>query len=186
MKNATSIIFDLQPQLENEVVKLMPLKPEDFEKLYKVASDQLIWEQHPNKNRYQREVFKTFFEGAIESNGAFIIYNNKTNELIGSSRFYKLENQPNAIAIGYTFFSKTHWGGTYNQATKELMINHAFKFVENVIFQIGASNIRSQKAIERLGAQKIGEENIEYYGEESKLNYIYEIKKINWNGVPNT
>lgn len=173
--------FNLQPVLENVLVKLCPLKQEDFENLYAVASDHLIWEQHPNKNRYQKEVFKTFFEGAIASQAAFVIYNNSTNELIGSTRFYELENQPNTLAIGYTFFARNHWGGTYNRAVKLLMLNYAFTCVENVIFHVGANNIRSQKAIEKLGAQKIAEEEIAYYGESSKLNFIYRIDRSTWN-----
>ncbi|MBC7861832.1 MAG: N-acetyltransferase, partial [Bacteroidia bacterium] len=63
--------FDLRPTLQTELIKIQPLSVEDFEKLYKVASDPLIWEQHPNKDRYKRDVFETFFKGAIESKGAF-------------------------------------------------------------------------------------------------------------------
>jgi len=172
--------FNLQPLLKNEIVKLVPLKQEDFEDLYQAASDRLIWEQHPNKNRYQRDVFKTFFEGAMESKGAFVIYNNTTNELIGCSRFYAIENKPDAIAIGYTFFARSHWGGKYNPATKALMIEYAFRYVNNIIFHIGATNIRSQKSIEKIGAKKIAEEDIAYYGEPTKLNFIYQITKEDW------
>lgn len=171
--------FDLQPILENSLVKLVPLKEEDFEALYKVASDPLIWEQHPNKNRYQREVFKNYFQGALESKGAFCIYDNTTSDLIGSTRFYYINGQEDAIAIGYTFFSRSHWGGKFNPAVKSLMLNHAFKSFKSVLFQIGAVNIRSQKAIERLGARKIGEEEVAYFGEPTKLNFLFEITSSN-------
>lgn len=171
--------FNTQPFLENNLIKLVPLKQEDFEELFLVASDPLIWEQHPNKNRYKKEVFKVFFEGAIKSGGAFKILDAKTNQLIGSTRFYELVNQPKSIAIGYTFYARSHWGGKYNPACKKLMLDYAFQYVDSVIFHIGANNIRSQKSIERLGAKKIAEEEIEYYGEESKLNFIYEIKNNN-------
>src|ERR1700741_3225245 len=144
--------FELQPQLENEFVKIKPLNPVDFETLYQVASDPLIWEQHPNKDRYKREVFENFFSGAIESKGAFLVFDAKTNQPIGSSRFYELDEETGSVAIGYTFLAKDHWGSVYNPALKSLMLNHAFKFVDQVIFHIGANNIRSQKAIERLGA----------------------------------
>ena len=170
-------MFNPQPTLQNEFVKLVPLKEEDFEILYKVASDPLIWEQHPNKNRYQREVFQNFFKGALESKGAFIIYDSKTNEVIGSTRFYDLNTEKNCVTIGYTFYARKYWGGKYNPSAKHLMMQHAFKNVDSVIFHIGADNIRSQKAIERLGAQKIAEEEMAYYGEDTKLNFVYEIKK---------
>ena len=53
-------------------------------------------------------------------------------------------------------------------------------YVSKIIFHIGASNFRSQKAIEKLGAIKIDEFEVEYFGEEPKLNYIYEISKENY------
>lgn len=174
------INFELQPSLEDENVRLQPLKSEDFETLYGVASDALIWEQHPNKDRYKREVFETFFKGAIESQGAFLIFDKQTGKAIGSSRFYELEEEASSIAIGYTFFARDHWGGVYNPAVKTLMIDHAFRFVDHVVFHVGAINIRSQKAIERLGAKKIAEVEMEYYGEATKLNFVYQLEKSEW------
>src|SRR5687768_9597930 len=170
----------LQPTLENELVKLRPLLPEDFESLYQIASDPLIWEQHPNKERYKKDVFKTFFEGALESKGALLIYDKHTGSLIGTTRYYDLNPQDKCIAIGYTFLSRSHWGKGYNHAAKHLMLHHAFPFVESVVFHIGANNIRSQKAIEKLGAIKTGEQEISYYGEDSKLNFVYQISKKDW------
>jgi len=170
----------LKPTLQNSTIKIIPLKMEDFEKLYTVASDPLVWEQHPNKNRYRREVFENFFKGAMESGGAFLVLNNETNEVMGSSRFYDFDKKKNSVCIGYTFLGRKFWGGKYNPSLKKLMLDYAFNYVENVIFHIGAVNIRSQKAIERLGAEKIAEEEIAYFGEESKLNYIYRITKSDW------
>ena len=172
--------FELQPILENEFVKIQPLKENDFEILYSVASNPLIWEQHPNPDRYKREVFETFFKGAMESQGAFLVIDKQSNQVIGSSRYYELDTNKSYIAIGYTFLSKDHWGSVYNPALKKLMIDHAFHFVNSVIFHVGALNIRSQKAIERLGAKKINEIEMEYYGEANRLNFVYEIRKIDW------
>jgi len=172
--------FELQPTLENEVVKIQPLKQSDFDLLYKIAADPLIWEQHPNKDRYKREVFQTFFKGAIESKGAFLVLNKQTGKPIGSSRFYGFDESAKSVAIGYTFLAKDHWGTTYNRALKTLMLNHAFRFVDIVVFHIGAVNVRSQKAIEKLGAEKVGEAEMEYYGEGKKLNFIYQVYKSAW------
>jgi RimJ/RimL family protein N-acetyltransferase len=169
--------FNLQPTLENEFIKIVPLKEENFETLYHIASDRLIWEQHPNKDRYKREVFETFFKGAMESKGAFLVYDRKTNTPIGSSRYYEVDHDNRSVAIGYTFLAKDHWGGTYNTALKSLMINHAFEWFDAVILHIGANNIRSQKAAERIGAKKIDELEMEYYGEAPKQNFVYQIKK---------
>ena len=172
--------FELQPTLTSELIKIQPLKQIDFEALYKIASDPLLWEQHPNKVRYKREVFETFFKGAIESGGAFLVFDNITKEPIGSSRYYGFDKEMKTVVIGYTFIARDHWGKAYNKALKTVMLNHAFKFVEKVIFHIGANNTRSQKAIGNIGAKKIGEIEMEYYGEPSRLNFIYQISKADW------
>jgi len=172
--------FELQPSLANELIKIQPLKQTDFDALYTIASDPLLWEQHPNKNRYKKDVFETFFKGAIESAGAFLVYDNITKEPIGSSRYYGFDKDKKSIAIGYTFIARDHWGKAYNKALKTLMLTHAFKFVDSVIFHIGATNIRSQKAIGNVGAKKTGEVEMEYYGELNRLNFIYQIDKEDW------
>ncbi|MGL2965547.1 GNAT family N-acetyltransferase [Flavobacterium sp. XGLA_31] len=170
--------FDLQPTaLKNDLIALIPLKESDFEELYDVASDPLVWEQHPNKLRYQREVFQNYFEGAILSKGAFLIRDTQTNECIGSSRFYDYDENEKSVLIGYTFIGRKFWGAGYNKALKKLMLDHAFQYVDKVYFHIGAFNIRSQKAIEKIGAVKVDEFEVEYYGEESKLNFVYLIRK---------
>lgn len=172
--------FNAQPEhLKNDLIYLIPLKENNFEELYTVASDPLVWEQHPNKLRYQRAVFQNFFEGAMAPAGAFLVRDTKTNEVVGSSRFYDYDENENSILIGYTFIGRKFWGIGYNKALKKLMLDYAFQFVETVYFHIGAQNFRSQKAIEKIGATKVGEQEVEYYGEDSKLNYIYQIKNSN-------
>lgn len=172
--------FSLQPTLQHSLVTLRPLKTSDFEPLYTVASDPLIWEQHPNKNRYQRDVFATFFKGAMESGGAFCVSDAISGEVIGSTRFYDFNEPHQVITIGYTFLKRSYWGGNYNPVVKKLLLDYAFQFVDRVEFHIGAYNVRSQTAITRLGAKKIREENIAYYGEPVKLNFIYGIHKADW------
>jgi len=168
--------MDLQPRhLRNEWIKLTPLEEDDFALLYQVASDPLIWEQHPNPDRYKKEVFQNYFTGAIASKGAFLI-KNMNDEVIGSTRFYDFFPEKSEVKIGYTFFSRACWGLPFNRTTKQLMLNYAFQFVGKVIFHVGAQNIRSQKAMEKLGAIKIGEEQVAYYGEETRLNFVYLIE----------
>ena len=174
--------FELQPtNLSNELVRLLPLKLNDFEKLFKVASDPLIWEQHPTRNRYERDVFEIYFNGAIESKGAFCAFDNHSNEPIGCSRVYYFNKEDNSVKIGYTFISRKYWGKKYNKSMKVLMINHAFKFLDNIFFEIGSKNIRSQMAIEKLGAVKIGQKEMVYVGEPTaNVNFIYKIDKKIW------
>ncbi len=163
--------------LQNELVQLTPLSSADFEELYAVASDPLIWEQHPNPDRYQRAVFSNYFDGAMASKGAFLIKEAQTGAAIGSSRFYDHKPEISEIKIGYTFFSRACWGKPYNNNVKQLMLAHAFAFVDRVVFHVGASNFRSQKAMEKLCAIKTGEEEVAYFGEASRWNFVYEIRR---------
>lgn len=173
--------FDAQFKgLANDLVRLQPIQEKDFEALYEVASDPEIWLNHPNKNRYEKDVFRNFFEGAMQSKGAFLIIDQTTNQIIGSTRYYDFNAVEKTIIIGYTFFAKAYWGKGYNHATKSLMLNYAFQFVELVEFHVGASNFPSQKAITKLGAKKVDEVSIAYYGEPNRLNFIYHLKKSDW------
>ena len=169
--------MNVHATLENENVKLVPLNPNDFEELFSVASDPKIWEQHPNKDRYQREVFENFFQGAIESKGAFKIMDKSSNEVAGSTRFYDYNPKENSIFIGYTFYATKFWGSKLNPQVKKLMLDYIFQFVDKVNFHVGKDNIRSQKAMEKLGAKKVDEVNVAYFGEPEKLNVVFEIDK---------
>ncbi len=171
------MMFDIQPILENDTVILYPLQEEDFEALYVVAADPKVWEQHPNKDRWRRDVFRTFFEGAMQSKGAFKIVDKATGQIAGSTRIYDFDEQENSILIGYTFYGRNYWGKGINHAVKKMMLAYLFQFVSKVYFHIGTNNIRSQIAIARLGAEKVAEQEITYYGETPKLNYIYAIIK---------
>ena len=172
--------INFQPLLKNDLVTAVPLATTDFEILYSAASDPLIWQQHPNKYRYQRQEFKNYFKGAIESGGAFLVRDAQSNEVIGSSRYSDYDAEKNTVSIGYTFFVCSHWGTGHNYALKKLMLNHIFQFVDAVTFYIGAVNKRSQISLERLGAIKTGEAETAYYGELAKLDYIYTITKEYW------
>ena len=170
----------LQPSLQNKLVKAVPLQPSHFKSLYAAAADPLIWEQHPNKNRWQLQDFENYFKGAIESGGALLVMDAVTNETIGCSRFYDYDAAVNDIAIGYTFFVRSYWGHGYNYALKQLMLDHIFQFVHLVNFFIGALNKRSQISIERFGAIKNREQEMAYYGEPMKLDFVYIITKEKW------
>ena len=149
--------FDLQPVLRGEILWLRPLRLEDFPDLYAVASDPLIWEQHPVPDRYEKEVFEGFFREAMDSGGALIALDSRDEKVIGSSRFLGYDPDRSEIEIGYTFLSRSHWGGVYNREMKRLMLGHAFRFVENVVFLVGPQNLRSQKAMEKIGGVRAGE-----------------------------
>jgi RimJ/RimL family protein N-acetyltransferase len=172
--------FNIQPNLENEKLAISPLEEKDFEALYTVASDPEIWAQHPNKNRWQKEVFQVFFEGALQSKAAFKIIDKETQSIVGSTRFYDYKEEDDSILIGYTFYAKAYWGNGVNLAVKEMMLNYIFQFVTQVFFHVGAENIRSQIAITRLNAVKVDELVVAYFGESPKHNFVYRIEKKDW------
>ena len=169
--------FDLQPNLKGELIELRPLRREDWNELFAVASDPLIWEQHPESDRYKKEIFKIFFEGALDSGGAFVVIDTKTRQIIGSTRFYGCNPEKSEIEIGWTFLATKYWGGRYNAEMKQLMLAHAFKFVENVVFFVGENNFRSQRATEKIGAVKSGTATKIYGNRPPSLNIRYVIKK---------
>src|SRR5262249_8859055 len=146
----------LQPCLKGDLLELRPLRAEDFRDLYDVAADPLSWEQHPSPDRCQDEVFKTFFREALESGGALLAIDRKDGRTIGSSRFHGYDEANSEIEIGWTFLARSHWGGTYNREMKQLMLRHAFRFVNRVIFLVGPHNCRSQRAVEKIGGRRAG------------------------------
>jgi RimJ/RimL family protein N-acetyltransferase len=168
--------FDLQPSLRGELLQLRPLRPEDFADLYAVASDPLIWQQHPVKDRYQERIFSGFFRESLESAGALIVAASDSGKVIGSSRFHGLDAIKNEIEIGWSFLARSHWGGIYNKEMKQLMLQHAFQFVSSVIFVVGPRNLRSQKAMEKIGGVRAGSRP----DSNGQISLIYQITTANW------
>jgi len=170
-----ALVMNRQPILQDDSVILTPLRPDEFEELLAVASDALIWAQHPNPDRWQRDIFRTYFDGALASGGAFMIRDKAHGSAIGSTRFYDHDPGANEIKIGYTFFSRDQWGSGTNQRVKKLMLDHAFQYVKQVIFHVGSQNLRSRTAMQRLGAELIREEDVAYFGEPPKRNVVFKI-----------
>ena len=178
LKPKQLLMLNRQPILEDELVRLRPLEEADSEALYEVAQDPLIWEQHPS-DRYQRAVFDDFFQAAIDSKGALLVFN-KASEAIGSSRFERVVGIDSAIEIGWSFLARAYWGGAYNRAVKKLMIDHAFTSVEDVVFHIDLQNIRSQKAIEKLGGIRIMDPRHKHLIKQDPTYCTYRINKNDW------
>lgn len=173
----TTSNFNLQPEiLENEITKLIPLKEEHFEALFEAASDPLIWEQHPSKDRYHREGFTAFFKAAMDSKGSFLILDKQTGEIMGTTRYYDYDPEKSSVGIGYTFITRKYWGGPYNSSNKKLLIDYAFQHVNSILFHVGAENFRSQKAVLKLGAEKVRDMVITANGIDMPY-FEYELKK---------
>jgi RimJ/RimL family protein N-acetyltransferase len=163
--------FDLQPVLKGDLLELRPLRAEDFEELYAVASDPLIWEQHPKSDRYKEEVFREFFREALESSGALVAVDLKTGRVVGSTRFHGYDEGRGEVEIGWTFLARSHWGGRFNGEMKQLMLRHVFRFVESVLFIVGPQNLRSQRAVEKIGGLRDGSRA----DDDGRENFLYRI-----------
>src|SRR5690606_2231373 len=139
--------------LSNDLVKLVPLTKEDYNWIYAVASDPGIWEQHPDRLRYTPVGFTKYFKKLLNTDQPYIILDINTDQVIGATSFYQYNQKENTIAIGYTFLAQEFWGGGYNQSIKKLMMNFAFSSLNKIFFHVREGNIRSQKAIEKIGGK---------------------------------
>ena len=172
--------MNLQPILENETIHLRPLKEDDFEPLYQIAKDPLIWEQHPCADRYKKEVYAEFFKESLDSQGALIVIDKSQNIIIGSSRYKPIPQVDSAVEIGWSFLSRDYWGGRYNKMMKKLMIDHAFDYVEDIIFYVNDTNIRSQKAVLKIGGERITDTKYKHLLNKNSDIWTYRINKLSF------
>ncbi|WP_297505593.1 GNAT family N-acetyltransferase [Ferrovum sp.] len=145
--------FDMQPTLEGGRVMIRPLRPEDFDDLYAVASDKEIWTQHPVSSRYQEPVFRKLFAESLDSGGALVAIDKSLGKIVGSSRFRLADAGSGLVEIGWSFLARSHWGGSYNAEVKYLLLAHAFRFIDVVCFRVGEGNLRSRRAMEKIGGR---------------------------------
>ena len=148
--------FDFQPTLSGTLLELRPLQAQDYAGLYAAASDPAIWAQHPARDRYKESVFKAFFDEQLASGGALVAIDTHTGEVIGTSRFHGYDPDRSEVEIGWTFLVRSRWGGAYNGEMKRLMLGHAFRFVDSVVFLVDPGNRRSQRAVEKIGGVRSG------------------------------
>jgi RimJ/RimL family protein N-acetyltransferase len=148
-------MFDFQPRLHGDLLDLRPATPRDFAALFAVASDREIWALHPAHDRWQEPVFRAFLDGAFADEGGLVAIERASGAIVGFSRYSMTRCQPGEVEIGWTFLARRCWGGRINGAMKRLMLDHAFRFVDTVIFRVGEANLRSRRAVEKIGGQLI-------------------------------
>jgi RimJ/RimL family protein N-acetyltransferase len=148
----SQMTFDYQPQLTGELIAMRPTTADDYAPLFTLGSDPGVWELHPQSDRWREAVFRPFFEDGLASGGALTAICRATGEVAGWSRYSSLYASAGEIEIGWTFLGRKYWGGAYNSDMKRIMLAHAFRFVDQVIFRIGEHNLRSRRAVEKLGA----------------------------------
>jgi N-acetyltransferase len=173
-----------QPHLKGKLIETEPLREKHFEELYKAASDPLIWEVHPNPLRYQRDVFRKFFDSGLSQRGALLLKRTRDQKVVGSSSFYEFSLFKREVVIGYTFLTRECWGGEYNKDLKKIMLEYAFQFVDTVFFDVGSKNLRSQKALMKIGAAKVGEFNEMDSAGRPVVTIRYQITKSDFSANP--
>ncbi len=164
--------MDRQPVLRSGLLELRPLRESDWDELYAVARDPLIWEQHPAADRWKEEVFRGFFREAMASGGALVAIDPRDGRIIGSSRYHDYDPAKREVEIGWSFLARDRWGGRWNGEMKRLMLAHAFRFVDRVLFVIGPENRRSRRAVEKIGAVYAGTKDV---GADPKV--VYSLSK---------
>ena len=175
--------LDRQPVLEGERFALRPLRADDWDALYTIASDPVVWEQHPMTDRWREEVFRAFFEDALAKGGALAIIDTRDGTIIGSSRFQALksaeddEEEQSSVEIGWTFLAPRYWGKGANREVKRLMLTHALESVERVDFRVGEANWRSRAALENIGARQTRRTELSRYQGKRVLHLVYEISR---------
>ena len=133
-----------------------PLRPDDFDSLYGAAADPLLWAQHPEPSRWREDVFRAYFEGHLASGGALTVLDRADGAVIGASRYANLDEERSEIEIGWTFLARPYWGGRHNADLKQAMLTHAFRTLRTIVFVVGEQNLRSRRAVEKLGARQAG------------------------------
>lgn len=168
--------FESQPCLTSTLLEVRPLAAEDYDDLYAAAADPLLWEQHPDTDRWRPEVFRSFFDDALASGGALTVVDAGDGRVIGSSRYHGHDEQLSEVEIGWTFLARSHWGGLYNGELKRLMLSHAFTYVSTVVFRVAPGNLRSQRSVEKIGAVPSGSRR-DASGRES---LVYRLEARDW------
>lgn len=168
---------DRQPVLEGTLVRLRPMTAEDREALFAIASDPLIWEVHPAHDRWQRPVFDVFFDAGLHSGGGLVIEDRATGAVIGSSRYDNWKPDADEIEIGWTYIARAYWGGAYNREIKRLMLDHIHRSVATATFMVGADNVRSRKAMVKIGGVLRPGTETRIMAGEVKPHVVYEIRR---------
>ncbi len=100
-----------------------------------------------------------------------IAIDSKTQRVIGSARFHGYDRQADEVEIGWIFLARSHWGGVYNGELTRLMLQHAFRFVSRVVWLAAAENLRSQRAVEKLGGVRVGSRP----DSGGRVSYVYQL-----------
>lgn len=142
--------------------KLIPMEESHAEELFEVSRDPNIWAYMPMDVQTLDDM-KQLIENALrarEDGSAlpFVIVDRNTDKIVGSTRFLDISVPNRGLEIGWTWLSPSVWRTRINTECKYLLLAHCFETLKAIRVQLKTDerNVRSQKAIERLGASKEG------------------------------
>lgn len=174
----------MQPTLQDARILLRPMVEEDRDALFTVAADPLIWELHPAHDRWREPVFRAFFDEGLASNGALVAIAKATGAIIGSSRYDRRVCLPGEVEIGWTFLARAYWGGRVNRSMKRLMLAHAFTLYDAAIFLVGETNLRSRRAMEKIGGKLTERRQVAEMAGREIVHLIYAISAADFAASP--
>jgi RimJ/RimL family protein N-acetyltransferase len=179
-----AMVMNLQPTLTGTTLTLRPMSPADWAALFAVAADPEIWAIHPAHDRWQEPVFRRFFEDGLASGGSMVAVDNASGAIIGHSRYDLARVEPGEIEVGWSFLVRNRWGGAANREVKGLLVAHALKSFDRVMFMVGETNLRSRRAMEKIGGILTTRQQISELAGQPVVHVIYQIDRAGFVAGP--
>jgi len=181
-------------QLEGKHVYLELLSPGHREIIRPIARDERIWEFNKMllvNERYDR-MYDDYFDTAMNKEAmggqhSFVIRSTRDQAIIGMTRLYEINQRDKSATIGYTWYIPSVWGKVHNKECKLLLLQFIFeqlKFMRAEL-RVAHQNIRSQKAVEKIGGVKEGVLRKHGYRNDGSIRHdvIYSIIDDEWESV---
>jgi RimJ/RimL family protein N-acetyltransferase len=175
-------------QLENDKVLLLPFENPRNQELKEIIFEKEIWEFMGMNMKNEKE-FEKYLTNTIEDKKnricyPFLIIDKKSNRVVGSTRYGYLNIASQKCEIGWTWYGTEFQGTGLNKACKHELLKFGFEKIgfRRIQFSADQENLRSQRAIEKLGAKKEGIFKNNYIAPngESRNDVYFSIIKEDW------
>jgi N-acetyltransferase len=192
------MVIDIE-KLKGQRVYLKELRPEYLPALKQLAKDPRLWEytksfiiddsfdeqfDHYMKMAFGEQGDCIFSVGLQKS---FVIFRSSDDAIIGMTRYYGIDEKNKRLDIGYTWYTPEVWGRVHNKECKLLLLQYAFEVLQmnRVGFHVAHINLRSQRAVEKIGGVKEGVMRKHSYQKDGSIRHtvLYSILNEEWEGV---
>jgi RimJ/RimL family protein N-acetyltransferase len=160
-----SIANFIKPQILTGLkASLIPLEAKFIDELYHYGKDESLWTHYTFREMKTYERFKDFIMSSVNAMGrgenefTFCIIDNESNKAVGTTSFLDIQPASKSLEIGRTWIAKYLQGTGFNAECKYLLLTHCFETLGliRVFFKTDSNNLRSQKAMEKIGAKHEG------------------------------